>query len=919
MAADTLPDLAYVLDREGQLLYWNRAIVENTGYSDEEIRSMLLADFFPAEEYQRVRAAIEKAWTVGTSAIETEIVTKSGVRTACEFSSSLYRDQRGTPLALCGSARDLTERKAFETALRESELRYRALFEASRDALMVLGENGPLFSAGNSAALEMFGCEDLGEFLRHGPVSLSPPFQPDGRPSELAAREAMERTLRLGSNSFDWVHCRVDGTEFETSVLLTRIEIGGRQLVQATVRDISVGKAIERALRANEQKLRMIAGAAVDAIVMIDPAGLIVHWNPAAAAMFGHSVDEAIGTRFHELLGPPEAGAPGDVDMVEFLSSGTGPATGRVFEFSALCKDGKQFPVEASVSRTRSEEGWATVVIIRDVSDRKRLEEVLRKRTTELTAKVRELSCLERASGVFERSDLNPIEMIERVVALLPEAVQDRPHACARITYHAQEFHTADFAEEPISLQVPLIVAQEPVGSIEIRCAPSQSTPQGTAFSDEERMLLEQLAVRLGRAVERYLSNEEIKALNQKLELILAATRTRFLLTDEDCVVRYADPETQRQYGTLANQKCSRYLFLSSECCSACPKTIPEARDRTVIAHFTLPLEKDRIFQRTSVPIRSHAGEQMYAAVLVDVTEQKALEVKLNQASKLEAVGQLAAGIAHEINTPTQFVGDNTRFLGEGFHDLERVLVQVDRLLEKSQGGTVDAEQLDGIRRTIEEVDAGFLRNEIPESIQQTLQGVSQIASIVRAMKEFSHPGSREKQAIDINRAVENTLTVSRGEWKHLADLVLDLQPNLPPVPCYPADLNQVVLNIVVNAAHAIAETPSGHGTITVSTRRCDDWIVIEIGDTGPGIPEDIRPRVFDHFFTTKQVGKGTGQGLTIAYAMVVEKHGGTLDFRTELGKGTTFVIRLPLRDQPAEQKALFHSIGSVTHEGVRK
>jgi signal transduction histidine kinase len=167
-------------------------------------------------------------------------------------------------------------------------------------------------------------------------------------------------------------------------------------------------------------------------------------------------------------------------------------------------------------------------------------------------------------------------------------------------------------------------------------------------------------------------------------------------------------------------------------------------------------------------------------------------------------------------------------------------------------------------------------------------------------MKEFSHPGTKDMQWIDINRAVENTLTVSRNEWKHVAEVVTQFDSDLPAIPCLPADLNQALLNILVNAAHAIQEKDAGFGRITVSTCRDGDWIEIRIGDTGNGIPKSVQPRIFDHFFTTKEVGKGTGQGLTIAHAVIVEKHGGTLRFESEVGQGTTFMIRLPLQEKAA-------------------
>jgi signal transduction histidine kinase len=173
------------------------------------------------------------------------------------------------------------------------------------------------------------------------------------------------------------------------------------------------------------------------------------------------------------------------------------------------------------------------------------------------------------------------------------------------------------------------------------------------------------------------------------------------------------------------------------------------------------------------------------------------------------------------------------------------------------------------------------------------------LASIVGAMKEFSHPGSRQKKSVDLNHAIESTLTVSRNEWKYVADVVMDFDADLPPVLCLPSDINQAVLNLVVNAAHAIGQTARnnarGKGTITVRTRCDGDCVEIRVQDTGPGIPEEIRDRVFDPFFTTKEVGQGSGQGLAIVHSIVVARHGGTIGFHSKMGRGTTFILRLPI------------------------
>ena len=277
-----------------------------------------------------------------------------------------------------------------------------------------------------------------------------------------------------------------------------------------------------------------------------------------------------------------------------------------------------------------------------------------------------------------------------------------------------------------------------------------------------------------------------------------------------------------------------------------------------------------------------------------DITRRKKLESMLSQAQKMESIGQLAAGIAHEINTPTQYLGDNIQFLQEAFEALLKYRDEVRGSFGQQPPGPSQAE----LARLDQQLDLDYISSEIPHALNQALQGIEQVSRIVRAMKQFSHPDSQRREFIDVNKAIENTLTVTHNEWKYLAEVERRLDPELPSVPGYPGEFNQTLLNIIVNAAHAIEQSTahggSPQGRITVATRRLDGWVEVRISDTGCGIPEAIRPRIFDLFFTTKEVGKGTGQGLAIAYSVIVDKHQGTLTFETADGGGTTFIIRLP-------------------------
>lgn len=292
-------------------------------------------------------------------------------------------------------------------------------------------------------------------------------------------------------------------------------------------------------------------------------------------------------------------------------------------------------------------------------------------------------------------------------------------------------------------------------------------------------------------------------------------------------------------------------------------------------------------------------GKWHVLGIIRDISERRVLEAQLVQAQKLESIGQLAAGIAHEINTPIQYVSYNTNFLKEQFEHLDPLFNKYQSLFEAAKAGEVPDELISEIDDLHESIDLSFIREEIPPAIKQSLEGVDRVSEIVRAMKDFSHPGNEEKTPMDINKAIESTITVTHNEWKYVAELETHLDKDLPLVPCLPGDFNQVILNIIINAAHAIGdvidENTAQKGTITVSTGRNNGWAEVRIQDTGSGIPEAHRSRIFDPFFTTKEVGRGTGQGLAISRSVVVEKHGGSLSFETTEGKGTTFIIRLPL------------------------
>jgi PAS domain S-box-containing protein len=411
---------------------------------------------------------------------------------------------------------------------------------------------------------------------------------------------------------------------------------------------------------------------------------------------------------------------------------------------------------------------------------------------------------------------------------------------------------------------------------------------------------------------DQVLAEQRLSELTRRNELLLGSAGEGFLGIDVDATISFANPAAAQLLGCQRADLVGNAFFRvvphgcpSDRACTAatCPIMRPFA-DGSVNrgANGTFGRKDGSAFAVDYVCTPAREDARVVGVVLTfrDVTEQRRIEAQLLQGQKLEAIGQLAAGIAHEINTPMQYIGDNTSFLDTGFQDLMALVREYRDLLATL---AVDPAQADLVARATaaeETADVGYLEESIPTAVAAAQEGIARVRKIVYAMKEFSHPGHAEKKASDLNRGIESTLTISAATWKHVAVVETDLDPALPPVTCHLDELNQVVLNLIVNAAHAIGDVAAKRpdaapGVIGIRTLVKDGFAEIRVTDTGGGIPEHVRHRIFEPFFTTKEVGRGTGQGLTLARSVVVEKHGGYLNFTTELGKGTTFVVGLPL------------------------
>jgi PAS domain S-box-containing protein len=326
---------------------------------------------------------------------------------------------------------------------------------------------------------------------------------------------------------------------------------------------------------------------------------------------------------------------------------------------------------------------------------------------------------------------------------------------------------------------------------------------------------------------------------------------------------------------------------------------------------FVRPDGQEIWLRNTAITISDDEAGRDMQGFMFDVTsvkqgeaDREQMEAELRLAQKLESVGQLAAGIAHEINTPIQFVGDSVAFLGTSFDELMTLVGVYGELKRSAEQGTPAPELVQRISDAEVDADLEYLTERVPAAFARTIDGVQRVGTIVRAMREFAHPPSVELTPVDLNDIVENALIVATSEYKYIADVTRDLG-ELPAVVCNRGDINQVLLNLIVNAAHAIADAvgdSNERGMITIRTVQEDETVRISVADSGTGIPPAIAERIYDQFFTTKAVGRGTGQGLAITRG-IIERHDGTISFDSTEGEGTTFHIILPTHGRVAEQE----------------
>ena len=767
---------------------------------------------------------------------------------------------------------------AEQAKLTESEHLYRTQFTENAAIMLQIDPADGAILGANIAAQMFYGYshEQL-LTMRIADINVKPPTE-----LQLIGDAVLSGACR----QFEFQHRLADGSLRDVRVSLSSILVEGRTILHSIVHDITERiKSVRLLAQAKEEADAIIANF-LDTLIVVNTHLIITRINQATCDLLGFSEEELIGKSVLALFHDADAYVH---SLFTFYSEQNGQ-TGDMEELRnvELCyrhKNGGRLPMSFNLHLLRNDYGTITGVVAgaKDIAQlRLALDKIAcQKEDIEMLFHIvpQGLLVLSSSQEVIKQN-----RAFKQLLYTWSRPLAMTPKECSRILIEkilARQF------ENNTSFTVHI---QRDDVTAYFRCGVTHLSVLEGATSII--------------SIEDITDERKAEAARSLLATVIEQTGDSVLIADTDAIIRYVNPAALKNSGFSADELVGSTL----------PVFNTDVTDASVIAEFRKTLTGGQIWHGTfkstrkddsvmeedvilSVVRNQEGGITHYVAVKRDMTEMANLQRQLLQAQKLEAIGQLAAGIAHEINTPMQYVQTNVTFFEQVFKDLSQLLITVDQT-ERSLLAAETAALMDTI-------DLNFLLAEMPASIKETYDGINLVVEMVAAMKTFSHASGTDMVATDLNRAMESTIIVCRNEWRKVAEMVTDFDPDLPLVPCFPDQLNQVILNLIINAVHAIAAhaNPAAEGdeggTIRVATLQEDDWVVISVSDTGGGIPAAIQQRVFEPFFTTKEVGKGTGQGLALAHDIVVNKHRGRIDFTSEPGQGTTFSIRLPREGNP--------------------
>ena len=771
----------------------------------------------------------------------------------------------GMTLALVKAAfeSEIAERNRAEEKLRASEGKYRGLFESSRDAIMTIEPPTWRFTSGNPAAVRMFGAKNEEEFVALAPWEVSPEQQPDGRFSGDKAREMIEAAVREGSHFFEWTHRRIGGEEFPANVLLTKMEREGKVIVQATVRDITERKRMEqmreRSLQRQERLNRLQQA-------LLAPGGLAQKLK-----MITDGVVDIFGGDFCRIW----CIGPGD-----------------------LCEGG--------CMHAAATEG----------------PHVCRQRD----------KCLQlvASSGRYTHTDGVAHRRVPFGAYKIGRVASGEDHKfLTDDVVHDPRVHNHDWARELGLVSFAGYQVRPPVGeTLGVLALFSKH-----AITPEEDAQLDALSNTAGQVVRAAHGEEALRASEERYRMLFEGAAEGILVADiESKQFKYANPAICRMLG-YTMEELTRLgvadIHPKKMIDSVVSDFEAQARNEMILASEIPCLRKDGSVLYASIATTPVVidGRKCNVGFFMDVTDHrlaeealicsykslekahrdlKGMQSQLVESEKLASIGQLAAGVAHEMNTPVGFVASNFQTLESYVRKIRDLLAKYDELTGQMEtlGDPQLRSTVDGIGQFRDDMRMDFILEDIRGLFDESREGLERVTSIVQNLRDFSRidqPGSRDEY--DLNKGIEATLVVARNEIKYDADVETELS-EIPLIFCHSGQINQVLLNILVNAAQAIrSQGGEDRGTITIRTYASEGEVVCEIADDGPGIAPEHLSKVFDPFFTTKPPGKGTGLGLSVSYDIIVHKHNGKLLVESTVGQGAKFTIKLPRGTRENEEQ----------------
>lgn len=921
MLFNNLPVGVYRTSIDGKILMANSALLDMLGY--ESLAELATVNLETANimGYSRAefRARMKRDGEI--VGLQSKWRRKDGTPVYLRESVRAVKDSEGNIVCFEGVLENITQQRQDALLLEREEARFRAISQTASDAIIMVGvENTVVFW--NDAAAKMFGYT-AAEILAQ-PLSLIIPERLKSQHYERFTAVSNGDPSRIIGKAVEVVARRKDGTEFPVELSLAKWTSGDEVFFIGILRDISRRKKLEKMQRQYE----FIVNTSNQMMTFIDAKHRFTAVSDAYCRAHRKSREDLVGKTVAEVWSEESYQNSIKPNLDRAFA-------GQMFHFHGwvnLAAYGRRYvKVTYSPYRNHHNEVSHVVVVTQDLTDFKQTQDALERniRETELAFRQAKAFAESLQKEVAER------QRIEQTLAQLLNQTNQLLASIPLILVGVQADGTISHWNEPAENTFGLS-ASAMVGQTFCECAIAWRWQRiesaiNVCKANQQALKLEEVEY-IRPSGEQGLLNitlspfrndisaevgvllladditEHREALEARrmLETVVQQADESVVVTDTNGGIQYVNPAFERITG-----------YTAAEVLGKTPRILKSGRQsdelyRELWATITagkvwrgrlVNKRKDGSLYTEDASISpifdEHKNIVSFVGVKHDVSRELQLEAQRNQAQKMEAIGQLAAGIAHEINTPTQFIGDNIGFLQTAFQRLNRIVAAYQSLVSTVETMPDVAETVREVREIEKSMKLTFLLDEIPYAIEEAEEGIERVANIVNAMKDFSHPNVHEKIPTDLNRIIQSTIIVSRNEWKYVAEMITDFDPDLPLVPCLPGEINQAILNIIVNAAHAIGDVidrdADEKGRITVTTRRVDDWAEIRIADTGTGIPPEHQPHIFDLFYTTKDVGKGTGQGLAITYHIIVEKHHGTLHFETAENEGTIFIIRLPL------------------------